>query len=254
MSIRTEIRSLTPDKVVFDVCGITVATANALRRICMSRVPTLGLEDVQITANTTTFHDEFLCHRIGFVPLRHTEDPQLKRFHFPDGECSCVSSCPRCRTDLIIECKAGNDPCFHMTSRHLSSSNKAVQPIHFLDGEEEKKAQLAEAILYPTRQTSQTGIRIAPLKKGEKFVGMGRVVKGTGTQHPRWSPAANCSVMQLEPGSTKMWTEPKGKERERTFRFSVELVGQLTAQELLESAFRVLIDRCKQLGGKGLLT
>lgn len=245
--MNTVIQVLTPQSMVFDVQGITVATANALRRILMSHVPTLAMRDVLITTNSTAFHDEFVCHRVGLVPLRHTSDPQLRSFNFEGIDCSCASRCPRCEASLEIKCRADGEACFHMTSRNLKCSNPAIVPVHFLDSEEEEKAKMAEKVLYPNRQTTQTGIRIAPVKEGQEFVGVGKIVKGRGVDHPRWSPVANCGVTQLEPGTQKIWMDPKGVERGRTFRFNVELVGQLTGQEVLQSAFRVMREKCKVL-------
>ncbi len=58
------------NSIVFDVVGIDAPLANALRRIMISRVPTMALDQVTIEENTSEIPDEILAHRLGLVPLR----------------------------------------------------------------------------------------------------------------------------------------------------------------------------------------
>ena len=50
--------------------------ANALRRLCINEVPTVGFNtidyensDLRIIENTTSLNNEFLLHRIGLIPI-----------------------------------------------------------------------------------------------------------------------------------------------------------------------------------------
>jgi DNA-directed RNA polymerase I and III subunit RPAC1 len=58
------------NSIVFDVVGIDAPLANALRRIMISRVPTMALDQVTIEENTSELPDEIFAHRLGLVPLR----------------------------------------------------------------------------------------------------------------------------------------------------------------------------------------
>ena len=46
-----------------------VSFANALRRIILVETPTLAIEVVKVIENTSVFHDEFLAHRLGLIPI-----------------------------------------------------------------------------------------------------------------------------------------------------------------------------------------
>ena len=54
----------------FDLVGINCAVANAFRRILLSEVPSMAIEKVFVSNNTTLIKDEVLAHRLGLVPLK----------------------------------------------------------------------------------------------------------------------------------------------------------------------------------------
>jgi len=57
------------DELIFEMVGIDVSFANALRRIMISEVPTVAIEHVYMWNNSSVIHDEVLAHRIGLVPI-----------------------------------------------------------------------------------------------------------------------------------------------------------------------------------------
>ena len=59
---------------------------NSLRRLAISEVPTLAIDDVVILENSSVMHDEAVAHRLGLIPLR--TDPG--KFVMPH-ECDCKS-------------------------------------------------------------------------------------------------------------------------------------------------------------------
>uniref|UniRef100_A0A7S4T0S4 DNA-directed RNA polymerases I and III subunit RPAC1 n=2 Tax=Ditylum brightwellii TaxID=49249 RepID=A0A7S4T0S4_9STRA len=58
-----------PNELVFEMIGVDVSFANALRRIMISDVPTVAIEHVYMWNNSSIVHDEVLAHRLGLVPL-----------------------------------------------------------------------------------------------------------------------------------------------------------------------------------------
>jgi DNA-directed RNA polymerase I and III subunit RPAC1 len=63
------------NELVFEIIGVDVSFANALRRIMIAEIPTMALEHVYMWNNTGLIHDEVLSHRLGLVPLN--VDPRL---------------------------------------------------------------------------------------------------------------------------------------------------------------------------------
>jgi DNA-directed RNA polymerase I and III subunit RPAC1 len=58
------------DSLEFDLIGIDVSIANALRRIMIAEIPTMAIENVYILNNTSIVQDEVLAHRLGLVPIK----------------------------------------------------------------------------------------------------------------------------------------------------------------------------------------
>jgi len=63
------------DELVFEMIGVDVSFANALRRIMIAEVPTVAIEHVYMWNNSSIVHDEVLSHRLGLVPVN--VDPRL---------------------------------------------------------------------------------------------------------------------------------------------------------------------------------
>mmetsp|Transcript_24750 Transcript_24750/g.59670 ORF Transcript_24750/g.59670 Transcript_24750/m.59670 type:complete len:439 (-) Transcript_24750:232-1548(-) len=63
------------DELVFELIGVDISFANALRRIMIAEVPTMALEFVYMWNNSGLIHDEVLSHRMGLIPLN--VDPRL---------------------------------------------------------------------------------------------------------------------------------------------------------------------------------
>jgi len=79
---------------------IALPIANALRRIMMTEVPSMAIEDVVIIENSSPMYDEILAHRLGLVPLK----TDLKNYVLPE-ECACQSElgCANCRVVLTLD-------------------------------------------------------------------------------------------------------------------------------------------------------
>jgi DNA-directed RNA polymerases I and III subunit RPAC1 len=79
----------TDEELVFDMVGADAPLANALRRILLAEVPSVAIETVYISNNTSIIQDEILSHRLGLIPLN--VDPRLVEYitsewktkHFP---------------------------------------------------------------------------------------------------------------------------------------------------------------------------
>jgi DNA-directed RNA polymerase subunit D len=119
-----KILSKQPDTLRFILSDVSPAFANALRRIMISEVPVMALDDIMILENNSVMYDEILAHRLGLIPV--TTDPS---YNLPE-ECSCKSElgCERCRASFSLEVEA-SDPVEVVYSSHLKPENPDVRPV-----------------------------------------------------------------------------------------------------------------------------
>lgn len=101
------------------------ALMNSLRRIILSEVPAMAIDEVVVIENSSMLHDEILSHRLGLVPL--TTD--LDSYNLPE-ECSCKSElgCNLCRASLTLDVEA-KDAMRTVYSGDLTPENPNIKPV-----------------------------------------------------------------------------------------------------------------------------
>jgi DNA-directed RNA polymerase II subunit RPB3 len=66
---QVEVTQLTDEEINFTLSKTDASIANALRRVMISEVPTMAIDKVEFSVNTTVLHDDFIAHRLGLIPL-----------------------------------------------------------------------------------------------------------------------------------------------------------------------------------------
>jgi DNA-directed RNA polymerase subunit D len=90
--MKVEVKELKPKKAVLRIEDTNLYFVNSLRRIMLSELPKLAVEDVVIYDNTSALFDEIISHRLGLVPI----PTDLSLLTFKD-ECVCKGKgCPNC--------------------------------------------------------------------------------------------------------------------------------------------------------------
>jgi len=136
-----------------------LAFVNAIRRLAISDVPTLAIDEVTFLDNTSVLYDEIIAHRLGLIPL--TTD--LERFKPPE-ECEGADPMtnPECYVRLFLDVEAERDGTI-IYSGDLKSEDPTVKPVY-------------------------DKIPIVVLSKGQKLTFEAYARLGRGKEHIKWSP------------------------------------------------------------------
>ncbi len=90
--MKVEITEMKQKKAVINIKDTQPYFVNSIRRIMISDLPKLAVEDVIIYDNTSPLFDEIISHRLGFVPI----PTDLSLLTFRD-QCVCKGKgCPNC--------------------------------------------------------------------------------------------------------------------------------------------------------------
>lgn len=246
---------------------VDVPYVNALRRVIISEVPCMAIDEVVMLENSSIMQDETIAHRLGLVPLK----TDLDSYNLPE-DCKCQSEfgCNLCRVTLIldVEAKEGTRSVY---SGELVSENKEVTPV------------------------SDT-IPIAKLAKEQKLRLEAYARLGKGKNHAKWQPVSMCAYkyfpkiqisskhcdscgkcVDICPRKVLAKTgdkievkdlvactlcqdcaeacsqDPKAIQvgwEENTFIFSLESSGALKPDRILEEAVRILDRQLKEFEGQ----
>ncbi|MCW4034091.1 MAG: DNA-directed RNA polymerase subunit D [Candidatus Bathyarchaeota archaeon] len=166
--VEIQILEKSDDYMRFIVSGVNVPFVNALRRIMITEIPTMAIDEVVFLENSSILNDEILAHRMGFVPIK----TDLDSYSLPE-ECKCESEfgCNLCRVNLTLEVEA-DEKSMTVYSGELKSENPDIVPVS-------DKIPI---------------VKLAPEQR-LKFEAYARL--GKGTKHAKWQPVSMCTYMHL---------------------------------------------------------
>ena len=95
--------------------------ANALRRIMISEIPVLAVEEVDFTQNDSVLYNEIIAHRLALLPLVFEAD----KFHFKEEQHDGNRSCQFCEVVFSINKKAPGI----VSAKNMKPSNPDVKPL-----------------------------------------------------------------------------------------------------------------------------
>jgi DNA-directed RNA polymerase subunit D len=160
-----EILEKEDERITVKFNNIPMQYINAIRRLSISEVPTLAIDDVVILENSSVMHDEAIAHRVGLIPLR----TDLNRFVMPhDCDCKSTLGCSKCRVLLVLDSEA-NEKTKVVTSGELLSEDELIKPV----------------------SRDIPIIALAPNQK-LKFEAYARL--GVGKDHAKWQPTSAAIV------------------------------------------------------------
>ena len=159
------------DLIKFDLSNSDVSYANALRRIILSEVETYAFNtidynnsDIKIIENTSSLHNEFILHRIGFVPIYNIDNISNYKFTL-----NVVNT-----SNEIIDVTTKDFEVLNLKTNEKMDTN----------------------LFFPPNELTKDHILILRLKpnpggQGEKIHLEGTASSGTGNMDARYSPVSN---------------------------------------------------------------
>ena len=233
--------------LTFESSEANETVANTFRRMMISQVPTMAIDEINFFANDSALYDEVLAHRLGLIPL--TTD--LKIYNFKE-ECKCKGkSCPICQTTIILKTEGPKI----VYAEELEAADETVKSIFskmplvkLLEGQKIKFEATAKlgigkdhakhipgAIFYknkPILKINNSHAQFAKFKDKypkQAFNEEGKLDKELILKYNLYETSALVNKEILEVGYEK-----------DKFIFTIESFGQLAPEEILEKAIERL--------------
>jgi len=230
-------------KLEFDLSGIDSSIANALRRLMISEVPTMAIENVFILNNSSVIHDEMLAHRLGLVPI--TADP--KKFDYPNQK--NFNETNTIVFQLAVLCKKKfskleNEKVFSGDLEWLPNGSK-------IPSETNCRFSLEQTRIQNTIQPAQDNILLAILIPGQEIFLEAHCVKGKGQDHAKWSPVATQWYRLLS--EIVLIKELEGNSAKELAQELPGLVGIDTSESIEKAVIKSareneqIIEKCRRL-------
>ncbi|MFX0028280.1 MAG: DNA-directed RNA polymerase subunit D [Candidatus Hermodarchaeota archaeon] len=259
-----EVLEKSDQRLVFVVENISIEMANALRRIIMSEIPVMAVDEVIVLKNDSPLYDEIIAHRLGMIPL--TTD--LDVYKLPQ-DCDCGGyGCPLCQVSLTCEVTNTTNTPLEVYSGDLRSNDPKILPVN-------------------------PKIPIVKIDKNNQLIVEAYAVLGKAKDHVKWQAVSNifyrffpqilfedekcknctdkCVVSRMCPEKLFNFSEgkiPKLKEeywktctlckscerdclekaitvgfKENTYIFSIESDGVLPFNTILEKTFEIFLEK-----------
>lgn len=182
----------------FIVDGVDDVFMNSIRRTSMVGVPTMAIEEVEFTKNSSVLYDEIVAHRLGLIPLK----TDLKSYNLVE-DCKCKGKgCSVCQVKLTLKAEGP----VTVYSGDLKSKDKEIVPVY-------------------------DKIPIVKLREGQEINLTATAVLGIGSEHTKWT-TGKMSYYNY-PKSSKV-KEPKDEKEVLKY---LEKIRELEAKENLDTEY-----------------
>lgn len=146
----------------FVVKGISIDMANAIRRIILSEIPVMAIDEVIILKNDSPLYDEIISHRLGLLPLK----TDLEVYKLP-RDCSCGGyGCPICQVSLTCEVTNTTNAPLDIYSGDLKSNDPKIVPVN-------------------------PNIPLVKIDKNDKVIIEAYAILGLAKEHVKWQAISN---------------------------------------------------------------
>ncbi|MHA1148200.1 MAG: DNA-directed RNA polymerase subunit D [Promethearchaeota archaeon] len=157
-----EILEKNEQNLVFIIKDVSIEMVNAIRRIMLTEIPVMAIDEVIILKNDSPLYDEILAHRLGLIPLK----TDLDVYKLP-SECECGGfGCPLCQVSLTCEVANESNTPMMIYSGNLKSNDPKVIPV-------------------------DPNIPLIKIDKNDKVILEAYAILGKAKQHARWQAVSN---------------------------------------------------------------
>ena len=173
------------NKIVFVTEGVSIEMINAMRRIILTEIPVMAIDEVIILKNDSPLYDEIISHRLGLIPLK----TDLDAYKLPH-ECDCLGyGCPLCQVSLTCEITNTTNAPLDIYSGDLSSNDPKIVPV-------------------------DPYIPIVKIDKNAKVIIEAYAILGFAKNHAKWQAVSNVAfrlypIVEFDPNEFKTLEEKK---------------------------------------------
>jgi DNA-directed RNA polymerase II subunit RPB3 len=131
----------------------------------------MAIDTVEIETNNSVLADEFICHRLGLIPLvsKNIDEVNYTR------DCDCESYCDQCSVILTLHARCTGDEIMKVYARDLVVDN--ARPNQFVGN---------PVITDP----EGLGTIICKLRKDQEIRMKCIAKKGIAKEHAKWAPTS----------------------------------------------------------------
>ncbi len=238
----------------------------------LAEIPTLSIDLVDISTNTSVLPDEFIAHRLGLIPLNsYNVDRDL--VYSRDCE-NCDSNCEYCSVTLSLHARC---------SEHATDTMMVFAKDLVVTTQNRRNEVLGNPVI---RDPNGNGPLIAKLRRGQEIELTCIAKMGIAKEHAKWAPTAAIGF-EYDPNNklrhVDYWYENDAKEEwpideknaawegedttadsstgfdpdavPQAFFFDVEGVGTLEPDHIVQQGISVLQNKLaniiQALGGAG---
>lgn len=255
MSFNIVVTDSNPEELKFDIEHCSCSFPNALRRLILSDVNTIGFstEDyenasLRVIENTSALHNEFLLHRFSLIPVHFHSVKDFDPTHY--------------KFTLNVQNK---------TTAIIDVTTNDFKVLNTITGKDEKTSEF-----FPVNSITKDGILIVRLKpnpngEGEQIHLEGSAVVQNGSFNAGFSPvSAVMFVNKIDPAKLDVAVANAEKDPKVTdinqfkianaeryfmtddnneanvFSFTIETVGVIKPKDILIDACQILINKLNQ--------
>ena len=213
-NIKIKLHKVENNFIQFSISNIHIGLANGIRRILISDIPTMAIDFATIISNTGCLHDNMIAQRIGLIPFISKNATKFN--YYWDNKDNKLSEV---KYQLNVTNKSDN--ILEVSSNDLKIINDSD-----LTGYQKNIYNSVKPI------NMEYPIIITKLAKGQSLHFTCSVRKGISKEHAKFQPTSSVGYEIIS---------------NDTFRFTLESIGSLSPQLIVEQALDIFSDKLSKI-------